>query len=257
MTQGSDRAVRLLALTLALALAGSGCSVYDYVAETFSDSDSGSGSRSGASSSYVALGVRYHVLDSAEGYVERGLASWYGPKFHGRKTSSGEVFDMHQVTAAHKTLPLSTWVKVTHLETGHSITVRVNDRGPFKEGRIIDLSRQAALALGIVDEGLAPVEVRAIRGPSTAPRAAEHQFLQLGAFSIRSNAEAFVQKLRRQGLVRLSVRTRKRNTTLHRVLQGPFNDSAKLDQAIAKLEALGITEYTPVNIPHWKPIRKQ
>lgn len=253
MIRGSERAAWLLAL----ALAGSGCSVYDYVADTFSDSDSGSASRSGASSSYVALGVRYHVLDSAEGYVERGLASWYGPQFHGRKTSSGEVFDMNQVTAAHKSLPLSTWVKVTHLETGHSITVRVNDRGPFKEGRIIDLSREAALALGIVDEGLAPVEVRTIRGPSTVPRTAEHQFLQLGAFAIRSNAEAFVQKLRRQGLVRLSVRTRERNTTLHRVLQGPFDDSAKLDQAIAKLEALGITEYTPVNIPYWKPIRKK
>lgn len=253
MIRGSEHAAWLLAL----ALAGSGCSVYDYVAETFSGSDSGSGSRSGASSSYVVFGVRYHVLDSAEGYVERGLASWYGPKFHGRKTSSGEVFDMHQISAAHKTLPLSTWVKVTHLETGHSITVRVNDRGPFKEGRIIDLSHEAALALGIADEGLAPVEVRAIRGPSTVPKVAEHQFLQLGAFAIRGNAKAFVQKLRRQGLVRLSVQTRKRDMTLHRVLQGPFDDSAKLDQAIAKLDALGITEYTPVNIPHWKPIRKQ
>lgn len=251
MIRGSDRAVWLLAL----ALAGSGCSVYDYVAETFYDSESGS--RSGASSSYVALGVRYHVLDSAEGYVERGLASWYGPKFHGRKTSSGEVFDMHQISAAHKTLPLSTWVKVTHLETGRSITVRVNDRGPFKKGRIIDLSHRAALVLGIVGEGLAPVEVRTIHDPGTAPRVAEHQFLQLGAFATRSNAEAFVQKLRRQGLVRLSVRTRKRNTMLHRVLQGPFDDHAKFDQAIAKLEALGITEYTPVNIPHWKPIRKK
>lgn len=255
MTQGPDRAARLPAQALALALAGSGCSIYDYAAEAFSDS--GSGSRSGTSSSYVVFGVRYHVLDSAEGYVERGLASWYGPKFHGRKTSSGEVFDMHQITAAHKTLPLSTWVKVTHLETGHSITVRVNDRGPFKEGRVIDLSRQAASALGIVDEGLAPVEVRAIRGPRTAPRTAEHQFLQLGAFAIRGNAETFVQKLRRQGLVRLSVQTRKRNTTLHRVLQGPFDDNARLDQAIAKLESLGITEYTPVNITHWKPIKKQ
>lgn len=253
MTRGSEHTAWLLAL----ALAGSGCSVYDYVADTFSSSDSGPASRSGASSSYVALGVRYHVLDSAEGYVERGLASWYGPKFHGRKTSSGEVFDMNRVTAAHKTLPLSTWVKVTHLETGHSIIVRINDRGPFKEGRIIDLSREAASALEIVDQGLAPVEVRTIRGPSTAPRASERQFLQLGAFAIRSNAEAFVQKLRRQGLARLSVRTRQRNTTLHRVLQGPFDDSAKLDQAIAKLEALGITEYTPVNIPYWKPIRKK
>ena len=255
MNPGFERVAGLL--ILALALASSGCSVYDYVAETFSDSDSASGSRRSGSSSYVALGVRYHVMDSAEGYVERGLASWYGSKFHGRKTSSGEVFDMHQVSAAHKTLPLSTWVKVTHLDTGRSITVRVNDRGPFVKGRIIDLSYQAALALGTTDEGLAPVEVRTIRGPEAAPRTAEYWFLQLGAFAIRSNAEDFVQKLRRQGLVRLSVRTRQRDTTLHRVLQGPFKDHNEFDQAVSKLEALGITEYTPVNIPHWKPIRKK
>ncbi len=255
MIPNFDRAAGLLAL--ALALAGSGCSVYNYVAETFSDSGPASGSRGGSSSSYVVLGVRYHVMDSAEGYVERGLASWYGSKFHGRKTSSGEVFDMHQVSAAHKTLPLSTWVEVTHLDTGRSITVRVNDRGPFVKGRIIDLSYQAALALGTTSEGVAPVEVRTIRGPETATRTVEHRFLQLGAFAIRSNAEAFVQKLRRQGLARLSVRTRQRNMTLHRVLQGPFEDNAEFNQAVSRLETLGITEYTPVNLPHWKPIRKK
>ena len=253
MTPGSERAAGLLLL----ALACGGCSVYDYVADTFTDSDPAPESRGSSSFSYVALGVRYHVMDSAEGYVERGLASWYGKKFHGRKTSSGEVFDMHQVSAAHKTLPLSTWVQVTHLDSGRSITVRVNDRGPFVEGRIIDLSYQAALTLGITGEGVAPVEVRTIRGPDTPTRPAGRQFLQLGAFAIRGNAEAFVQKLRRQGLVRLSVRTRRRNTTLHRVLQGPFKDDAEFTQAISKLETLGITEYTPVNIPHWKPIRKQ
>ena len=254
MLPGFDRIAGLLAL----ALVGSGCSVYNYMAETFTDSDSASsGYRGSGPSSYVVLGVRYHVMDSAEGYIERGKASWYGSKFHGRKTSSGEVFDMHQVSAAHKTLPLSTWVKVTHLDTGRSITVRVNDRGPFVEGRIIDLSYKAALALGMADEGVAPVEVRTIRGPDTAPLAAEHRFLQLGAFAIRDNAEAFVQELRRQGLVRLSVRTRQRNITLHRVLQGPFKDNAEFSQAVSRLEALGITDYTPVNIPHWKPIRKQ
>lgn len=253
MIPGFERVAGLLIL----ALAGSGCSVYDYVAETFSDPDPVPASRGSGPFSYVALGVRYHVMDSAEGYSERGLASWYGPKFHGRKTSSGEVFDMHQMSAAHKTLPLSTWVEVTHLDSGRSVTVRVNDRGPFVEGRIIDLSYQAALALGITDEGVAPVEVRTIRGPDKAARTAERRFLQLGAFAIRSNAEAFVQKLRRQGLVRLSVRTRQRNTTLHRVLQGPFKDDAEFTQAISRLETLGITEYTPVNVPHWKPIRKK
>ena len=240
---------------LALVLASSGCSVQDYAVEAFPDSDSASGPLTSGPSSYEVLGVRYHVMDSAEGYVERGLASWYGPKFHGKKTSSGEVYDMHRMSAAHKTLPLQTWTKVTHLDTGRSITVRVNDRGPFVEGRIIDLSYQAALALGIIAEGVAPVEVRAIRDPDAATRTAKHRFLQLGAFAIRSNAEAFVQKLRRQGLARLSVRTRKRSAILHRVLQGPFKDNAEFNQAISRLEDLGITTYIPVNLSRWKPIK--
>lgn len=255
MTPGFNRIAKLL--VPALILTGGGCSAYGYVVETLTDSDPEPEFRTSGPSSYVVFDVRYHVMDSAEGYVERGLASWYGPKFHGKKTSSGEVFDMHQMSAAHKTLPLQTWVKVTHLDSGRSITVRVNDRGPFVKGRIIDLSHQAALALEMTGEGVAPVEVRAIRGPDTATRTAEHRFLQLGAFAIRSNAEAFVQKLRRQGLVRLSVQTRKRSTTLHRVLQGPFKDSAEFSQAVSRLETLGITEYTPVNIAHWKPIRKK
>ena len=251
MRPGFDCAGRMLALVLALA--SGGCDVYDRIAGTSSAADPASGTRGSGPSSYVVMGVRYHVMDSAEGYVERGLASWYGPKFHGRKTSSGEVFDMHQMSAAHKTLPLSTWVEVTHLDSGRSITVRVNDRGPFVEGRIIDLSYQAALALGVADEGVAPVEVRTIRGPDAADRAAAHRFLQLGAFESRSNAEDFVQKLRRQGLARLSVRSRQ----LHRVLQGPFEDDAEFNQAVSRLEALGIAEYTPVNVPHWRPIGKR
>ena len=270
MIPGFEHVAGPLALALALALAGGGCSVadvydiydgvYEYVTETFDDSESASVSASGrygsSSSSYVVMGERYHIMDSAEGYVERGMASWYGSKFHGRKTSSGEVFDMRQVSAAHKTLPLPTWVRVTHLETGRTINVRVNDRGPFVEGRIIDLSYQAALALGITGEGVAPVEVRAIPTPASAPEIIEHRFLQLGAFADRGNAKDFVQKLRRQGLVRLSVRTRKRYRTLHRVLQGPFRNHAEYNRAISELESLGITDYTPVNIPYLKPIKK-
>lgn len=248
----SDRAIG--PLVLALALAGGGCSVFDHSVEPISASKPKpeAKSRYGNPPSYVALGVRYHVLDTAEGYVERGLASWYGPNFHGRKTSSGEVFDMHQVSAAHKSLPLPTWVEVTHLETGRSITVRVNDRGPFKEGRIIDLSHQAALELGITGEGLAPVEVRTIQGPEsdTRAQASGPRFLQLGAFAVRGNAESFMQKLRRQGLADLSVRTRQRaRSLLHRVLQGPLSDSAEFYRAVEKLEALGITEYTTITLP--------
>ena len=98
--------------------------------------------------SYSVLGKRYQVLDSAHGYAEEGLASYYGKKFHGRRTSSQEVYDMYAFTAAHKTLPLPSFARVTNLDNGRSIVVRVNDRGPFHAGRVIDLSYAAAVKLG-------------------------------------------------------------------------------------------------------------
>ena len=112
--------------------------------------------------SYEVFGQRYEVLGSADGYRERGVASWYGPRFHGNPTASGEIYDMHALTAAHKTLPIPTDVEVKCLRTGKSIVVRVNDRGPFLDDRIIDLSYAAAQALGMVDAGIVPVEVRAL-----------------------------------------------------------------------------------------------
>ena len=116
-------------------------------------------SKYGNPSSYVVFGKRYHTLKTAAGFKERGIASWYGKKFHGRKTSSGEMYDMYKMTAAHKHLPLPTYVKVKNLENGKTITVRVNDRGPFHDNRIIDLSYAAATKLGILGKGTAPVEV--------------------------------------------------------------------------------------------------
>jgi rare lipoprotein A len=118
--------------------------------------------RYGNKSPYSVLGKRYYVMDSAEGYVERGIASWYGTKFHGRVTSSFEPYDMYQFTAAHKTLPLPSYAEVTNLDNGRKVIVRVNDRGPFHEGRIIDLSYAAAIKLGIHVRGTGRVEVRAI-----------------------------------------------------------------------------------------------
>ncbi|MFS8136839.1 MAG: septal ring lytic transglycosylase RlpA family protein [Thermomonas sp.] len=111
---------------------------------------------------YSVLGKRYQVLDDPEGYVETGLASYYGTKFHGRRTSSQEVYDMYAFTAAHKTLPLPSFARVTNLDNGKSIIVRVNDRGPFHSGRVIDLSYAAAVKLGYRDKGTARVEVRAV-----------------------------------------------------------------------------------------------
>ena len=119
-------------------------------------------SRTGNPQTYEVFGKRYTVSGTSEGYRKRGTASWYGRKFHGRKTSSGVPYNMYAMTAAHKSLPIPTYVRVTHLGNGRSIVVKVNDRGPFVHGRIIDLSYAAATKLGMVKSGTAPVEVTAL-----------------------------------------------------------------------------------------------
>lgn len=126
-------------------------------------------SRLGNPAFYDEFGVRYRVLQTSKDFVERGIASWYGSDFHGRRTSTGEPYDMYAMTAAHKTLPLPTYVRVTDLDTGNEVVVRVNDRGPFVEGRVIDLSYVAALKLGIARQGTARVEVRALDPPAVDP----------------------------------------------------------------------------------------
>ena len=119
-------------------------------------------SRYGNPESYEVFGRRYRVMKSAKGFVERGNASWYGPGFHGERTSSGEPYDMYAMTAAHKNLPIPSYVRVTNLDNGRSIVVRVNDRGPFVDKRIIDLSYTAAWKLDMLRSGTAPVEVRVL-----------------------------------------------------------------------------------------------
>lgn len=119
-------------------------------------------SRVGNKSPYAVLGKQYRVLDRVDGYVERGTASYYGSKFHGRRTSNQEVYDMYAFTAAHKSLPLPSFARVTNLDNGKSVVVRVNDRGPFHEGRVIDLSYAAAVKLGITQRGTGRVEVRGL-----------------------------------------------------------------------------------------------
>jgi rare lipoprotein A len=112
--------------------------------------------------SYEVRGKRYYPLPSAEDYVERGIASWYGSDFHGRRTSTGEIYNMYAHTAAHKTLPLNTYVQVINEKNGKKTVVRINDRGPFVDGRVIDLSYAAATDLGMAEQGLAPVEIVAL-----------------------------------------------------------------------------------------------
>jgi len=123
-------------------------------------------SRYGNPETYEIDGITYRVLETSDGYREEGVASWYGDFFHGRRTSSGDTYDMYKMTAAHKTLPLPTYVKVTNMENGLSVVLRINDRGPFVRGRIIDLSYVAAQKLKIVEKGTAAVEVEALHPPA-------------------------------------------------------------------------------------------
>ena len=135
-------------------------------------------STKGNPESYVVFGKRYFVNGTSEGYRERGVASWYGSQFHGKRTSSGPPFNMHAITAAHKTLPIPTFARVTHLATGRTIVVEINDRGPFVDDRIIDLSYAAANQLGIIGTGTGPVEVEALPPFQYLP---EYQFGKKGA----------------------------------------------------------------------------
>ncbi|MGH8247043.1 MAG: septal ring lytic transglycosylase RlpA family protein, partial [Gammaproteobacteria bacterium] len=163
-------------------------------------------SQYGNPESYVVNGKRYHVLRDGSGYAERGIASWYGEKFHGRRTSSGETYDMYGMTAAHKSLPLPSYVEVINLRNGKRIIVRVNDRGPFHENRIIDLTYTAAAKLDILGAGTGLVEVRALdpatyRTQGSAVTVSREEgrlpvfYIQVGAFFDRINAENLRRRL--------------------------------------------------------------
>ena len=143
---------------------------------------------------FIAAGAACVPRVRPQGGVEVGVASWYGPDFHGRLTASREVFNMYEMTAAHPTLPLGTWVVVTHLESGRSAVVRVNDRGPFARGRIIDLSYAAARVLGLVGPGTARVRVEVLTVPPGSEQGVRYA-VQVGAFVSRPNAESLRQAL--------------------------------------------------------------
>ncbi len=164
---------------------------------------------SGTQRPYKINGRTYYPLPSAEGFVETGIASWYGKKFHGRMTSNGEIYDMHGRTAAHKTLPMHTRLLVKNLENGKEVVTRVNDRGPFVKGRIIDLSYTLAKDLGIDRQGTGRVRITALgeavvskQGGRTVQRFLPHQdfehgefYVQVGSFSNQENAEKLQDKL--------------------------------------------------------------
>lgn len=210
-------------------------------------------SRYGNMSSYKVFGKRYHTMENAEGFVERGIASWYGNKFHGKRTSSGEPYDMYAMTAAHKKLPLPTYVEVTNLENNRQIIVKVNDRGPFHKNRIIDLSYVAAAKLGIDRKGTGLVEIRAINPskPYVASHPVVHQdssgkadpglFVQAGAFGVYNNAVKMKARLEQE--LNQPVRINKANVNgklVHRVQVGPVIEVEMADSINLKLESLGI-----------------
>ena len=195
-------------------------------------------SRGGNPKSYVVNGQRYYVRSTAVGYKERGVASWYGYKFHGNKTSNGEVYDMYAMTAAHKTLPLPTYVRVTNLDNDRSIIVRVNDRGPFAKGRIIDLSYVAAKKLDMVKAGTARVEVEALTGSHLADGKGS-AMIQIGAFSERASARKLAQQVANQlnQSVKINEVTSSGNT-LFRVRIGPFRKQTEIEKWLTELRQL-------------------
>ena len=263
-------------------------------------------SRYGNPDSYVVRGQRYHVMNGSTAFQQRGVASWYGTKFHGRKTSSGEPYDMFAMSAAHKTLPLPTWVEVINQDNQKRIVVKVNDRGPFIDGRIIDLSYAAATKLGVIATGTANVSIRAIdpaqhlaqknkRTPLTilaapttisappvpiainpvaitgapvataaiplavttqsAPLAKEPGsiddkpltisgfYLQVAAFSERSNAEQLRQRLLplKPGDIQINP-GQKFGQALYRVRIGPLSNLSEAGKIAAQLTSLGLSE---------------
>mgnify|MGYP002883717183 CR=1 FL=1 len=191
-------------------------------------------SRKTGESQYEVLGKIYDTMDSSFGYIEIGIASWYGRKFHGRLTAMGEVYDMYSMTAAHKALPLPTMVRVTNLDNGRSIVLRVNDRGPFHDERLIDLSYGGAQALGFENQGTAPVVVEAIdeiNYPEFNERdSRQSYYLQAGAFSRLEGAEIQMKKVREALPPELGVRillSENAESFLHKVWIGPMTSTAE------------------------------
>jgi len=184
------------------------------------------GKKTGTFKPYKIAGKTYHPLSHALGFSQQGLASWYGKKFHGRKTANGETYNMYAMTAAHKTLPMNTWVQVSNLDNGKKVVLRVNDRGPFVANRIIDLSYAGAKKLGVLGPGTANVKVVAL-GKSVGKSTGENNekyipvdywngnfTLQVGAFTVLSNAQAYRKKL--------SAKYDNAHITIHKDYRGTF-----------------------------------
>ena len=225
-------------------------------------------SAGGNSPTYEVLGKTYKVLSDPTGFRQRGYASWYGKKFHGRLTANGDRYDMFGMTAAHKSLPLPSYVRVTDLDNNKAVIVKVNDRGPFHSDRIIDLSYAAAAKLGLIGHGTSMVEIELLDpatymaadapGPDTSPNETasvsavpapalgpSSGFLQIGAYIDPINAAALRDNLQNQGFSQVQIRIATRSETpIHRVLIGPFRNQEDARTTRNRLDSRNL-------IPQW------
>ncbi|OGI63524.1 MAG: hypothetical protein A2W18_01310 [Candidatus Muproteobacteria bacterium RBG_16_60_9] len=216
---------------------------------------------------YAVFGVNYTPLADARSYHERGVASWYGRKFHGRRTSSGEPYDMYAMTAAHRTLPLPSYVRVRNLQNGRSVVVRVNDRGPFLHNRLIDLSYTAGARLGVIGTGTAMVEIESITPDTPTPTVASaagvqiirtaaaapldtpppRLSVQVGAFSRYENATSLRDRLQRAGFGPIFINSPTAGVAgdgaaIYRVRIGPIATVELGDQTVNKIAHFGIAD---------------
>lgn len=217
----------------------------------------------GNHSPYVVFGKTYYLANTEKNFEQSGTASWYGKKFHGHTTSNMEIFDMYKLTAAHRTLPLPSYVEVTNVDNNKKVIVRVNDRGPFKSKRIIDLSWAAAKALDYEQKGLANVHVRLIQAPNSQQKnktAATQQvieyktkhkngglkFLQIGAFSQKAKALDIARQMSRIILLPIHVSNTITANPLYRVRIGPLSENENIIDIIQKVHRKGFTNTTMV-----------
>ena len=209
-------------------------------------------SRQGNASPYYVRGIKYHISDISNGFEEQGFASWYGLKFHGELTSNGEVYNMYAMSAAHKTLPIPSYVRVTNLENQEQVVVRVNDRGPFHKGRVIDLSYAAATKLGFANKGTAKVKLELIRPEPNSSHLAEGavvgvdkiaHFIQVAAFSLKESADSILKQLEAlKNLPETYIASASvGGAYVHRVRIGPFSSEAEAEMSLKRVKSEGFT----------------